>query len=122
MISAGSISDDDVSKRSEGKTVDEWSLIQMAGRMEIISLHEISLAKFIGSGGYGEVTYQACYLDGHAQFQPPLQSLLLILFVHLLDRWCLLYRPYSFHTISCPTEVPMSANRRERSRKVLLQP
>ena len=67
MVSAGSISDDDVSKPSEGKAVDEWSLIQMAGRMEIISLHEISLAKFLGSGGYGEVTYQACYLDGHAQ-------------------------------------------------------
>ena len=28
----------------------------MAGRMEIISLHEISLAKFLGSGGYGEVS------------------------------------------------------------------
>ena len=52
---AGSVSDDDVSKPSEGKT-DEWSLIQMAGRMEIISLHEISLAKFLGSGGYGEVS------------------------------------------------------------------
>ena len=52
---AGSVSDDDVSKPSEGKP-DEWSLIQMAGRMEIISLHEISLAKFLGSGGYGEVS------------------------------------------------------------------
>ena len=50
------MSDDDVSKRSEGKTVDEWSLIQMAGRMEIISIHDISLAKFLGSGGYGEVS------------------------------------------------------------------
>ena len=28
----------------------------MAGRMEIISLHDISLAKFLGSGGYGEVS------------------------------------------------------------------
>ena len=51
---AGSVSDDDGGKQS-GKT-DEWSLIQMAGRMEIISLHEISLAKFLGSGGYGEVS------------------------------------------------------------------
>ena len=55
MCCAGSVSDDEVSKPSEGKT-DEWSLIQMAGRMEIISLHEISLAKFLGSGGYGEVS------------------------------------------------------------------
>ncbi|CAL5222116.1 g4432 [Coccomyxa viridis] len=53
-ISAGSVSDDDVSKPSKGE-VDEWSLIQMAGRMEIISIHDISLAKFLGSGGYGEV-------------------------------------------------------------------
>ena len=51
---AGSVSDDDGLKPSEGK-VDEWSLIQMAGRMEIISIHDISLAKFLGSGGYGEV-------------------------------------------------------------------
>ena len=51
---AGSVSDDDVSKPSKGE-VDEWSLIQMAGRMEIISIHDISLAKFLGSGGYGEV-------------------------------------------------------------------
>ena len=36
--------------------MDEWSLIQMAGRMEIISIHDISLAKFLGSGGYGEVS------------------------------------------------------------------
>ena len=57
---AGSMSDDDgSSKPSQGK-VDEWSLIQMAGRMEIISIHDISLAKFLGSGGYGEV----CCLQG----------------------------------------------------------
>lgn len=56
---AGSVSDDDVSKPSKGE-VDEWSLIQMAGRMEIISIHDISLAKFLGSGGYGEV---CCLLE-----------------------------------------------------------
>lgn len=60
MCLAGSMSDDDgSSKPSQGK-VDEWSLIQMAGRMEIISIHDISLAKFLGSGGYGEV----CFLQG----------------------------------------------------------
>ncbi|KAK9903274.1 hypothetical protein WJX75_001673 [Coccomyxa subellipsoidea] len=32
-----------------------FSVGQMAGRMEIISAHEISMAKFLGSGGYGEV-------------------------------------------------------------------
>lgn len=60
VLAAGSVSDDDVAKPSEGKTIDEWSLIQMAGRMEIISLHEISLAKFLGSGGYGEVSHLPC--------------------------------------------------------------
>ena len=55
MVScAGSVSEDDEGKQSSKP--DEWSLIQMAGRMEIISLHEISLAKFLGSGGYGEVS------------------------------------------------------------------
>lgn len=34
---------------------DAFSVGQMAGRMEIISPNEISLAKFLGSGGYGEV-------------------------------------------------------------------
>ncbi len=63
---AGSVSDDDVSKPSKGE-VDEWSLIQMAGRMEIISIHDISLAKFLGSGGYGEVR---CPLRAHAGHEP----------------------------------------------------
>lgn len=35
---------------------EEFSVGQMAGRMEIIHAHEISMAKFLGSGGYGEVS------------------------------------------------------------------
>lgn len=34
---------------------DEFGVVKMAGRMEIINANEISMAKFLGSGGYGEV-------------------------------------------------------------------
>lgn len=40
---------------------EEFSVGQMAGRMEIISAHEISMAKFLGSGGYGEVRPEPFY-------------------------------------------------------------
>jgi hypothetical protein len=39
---------------------DDLMLGQISGRMEIISPNEISLAKFLGSGGYGEVRCLGC--------------------------------------------------------------
>ena len=46
---------------------EEFSLGEIAGRMEIISPRDISLAKFLGSGGYGEVRPRAPALISKAQ-------------------------------------------------------